>query len=294
MFGYVKLNREQLKPADAADYKRIYCGLCHQLANYSALSRLFLSFDMTFLIFLSAYDQSELAQKCTANQCLKRIPCPDELMDYWACLSIMMVYQKHLNDLQDGKKSSKAYLLAMDKAWNKAREKYPEVHQLVCEALQKNYALEDQKSPDAEKLAGNFGQLAADLVSNAPSNPNRSPELSEVLVKIARLIGEWIYYIDFYDDVEEDLRTGQYNPMLIQAQQRSVSLAQVKEEFREQIDRRVEELQRLCGYLPYCGYQAVVKNVIHEGVVTVTGNIYSGLTANGHIRKYKEEKRGKQ
>lgn len=287
MFGYVKLNQDQLKPADSADYKRIYCGLCHQLANYSVLSRMFLSFDMTFFIFLSAYDQTELAQKCTANQCLKRIPCPDEMMDYWACLSIMMVYQKYRNDLKDGRKSSRAYLLMMEKAWNKACEKYPEVHQLVCEALQKNYALEDQYSPDAEALASNFGQLAADLVSNAPSNPERSSEVSEVLEKIARLIGEWIYYIDFYDDVEEDLRTKQYNPILVQAEQRAISPERVKEEFREQIDRRVEELQRLCGFLPYCGYQAVVKNVIHEGVITVTGNIYGGLTANGLMRRHK-------
>lgn len=287
MFGYVKLNQDQLKPADSADYKRIYCGLCHQLANYSVLSRMFLSFDMTFFIFLSAYDQTELARKCTANQCLKRIPCPDELMDYWACLSIMMVYEKYRNDLKDGRKSSRAHLLTMEKAWNKACGKYPEVHQLVCEALQKNYALEDQYSPDAEVLASNFGQLAADLISNAPSNRERSSELSEVLEKIARLIGEWIYYIDFYDDVEEDLRKKQYNPILVQAEQRAISLERVKQEFREQIDRRVEELQRLCGFLPYCGYQAVVKNVIHEGVITVTANIYGGLTANGHMRRHK-------
>lgn len=290
MFGYVKLNRAQLKPADAAEYKRIYCGLCHQLANYSALSRLFLSFDMTFFVFLSAYDQTELAQKCTANHCLQRLPCPDELMDYWACLSIMMVYQKYLNDLKDGKKIGKMYLLAMEKAWEKACERYPLAQRRVCEALQKNYELEDQCSPDAEALAENFGQLAADLVLNAPSNPNRSNELSEVLVRIAKLIGEWIYFIDFYDDVEEDLRTKQYNPMIIQADQRQVSMEQVKMEFREQIDQRVEELQRLCGYLPYCGYQAVVKNVIHEGVVTVTGNIYSGLTANGRIRRHENKK----
>lgn len=290
MFGYVKLNRAQLKPADAAEYKRIYCGLCHQLANYSGLSRLFLSFDMTFFVFLSAYDQTELAGKCTANHCLQRLPCPDELMDYWACLSIMMVYQKYLNDLKDGKKIGKMYLVTMGKAWEKACERYPLAQRQVCEALRKNYELEDQRSPDAEALAGNFGQLAADLVSNAPSNPNRSSELSEVLVRIARLIGEWIYFVDFYDDAEDDLRTKQYNPIIIQADQRQLPMEQIKMEFREQIDRRVEELQRLCGYLPYCGYQAVIKNVIHEGVVTVTGNIYSGLTANGRIRRHENRK----
>lgn len=294
MFGYVKLHREQLKPADAAEYRRIYCGLCHQLANYSAFSRVFLSFDMTFFIFLSAYDQTELAGKCTSNHCLRHIPCPDEIIDYWACLSIMMVYQKHLNDLKDGKKSSKAYLMTMEKAWKKACDKYPEAQQMVCEALQKNYALEEQNSPDAQQLAANFGQLAADLVSNAPSNPARSSELAEVLVRIARLIGEWIYFIDFYDDVEEDLRTKQYNPILVQMAQRAVTLEQVKKEFRAQIDQRVEELQRLCGYLPYCGYQAIVRNVIHEGVITVTGYIYNGLTANGRMKSRQAEKGDKQ
>lgn len=289
MFGYVKLYPEQLRPVDAREYRRVYCGLCHQMGHYSPFCRMFLSFDMTFLIFLSAYDQRALARQCTAGKCLRRIPCPDQLMDYWACLSIMMVYEKHLNDLKDGRRISRLFLRAMEQPWKKACRQYPAALQAVREALRHNDDLEAQQSPDAEALACTFGQLAAWLIAHAPSNPERDAALEQVLENIARLIGEWIYLIDFYDDAEADLRHQQYNPMLVQVRERQVPMAQVRLEFREMIDRRVEELQRLCGFLPYSGYQAVVKNVIHEGVVRVTGNIYSGLDADGHMKKRNEK-----
>lgn len=288
MFGYVKIYPQQLKQVDEQDYKKVYCALCHQMSLYSSFSRLFLSFDMTFLIFLSGYDRKDISQKCTEKKCLKKVPCPDPLIDYWACLSIMLIYQKILNDQKDGKKLSRLFSRALKYNWNEVSEKYPVARDLICKTLDQNYALEEAGSSDADTLARNFGELAAGLIKNAPANPSRPEELENLLENIGRFVGEWIYFVDFYDDVEKDKHEGQYNPIILQAEETGKTINEVKEEFRGKINSIVTELQRLCAFLPYDGYQAIIRNVLHEGVVSVTGNIFNGLTANGQARHHRE------
>ena len=54
MFGYVHINKDELKIREYNVYKSYYCGLCKALGKrYNQLVRLGLSFDMTFLAILA-------------------------------------------------------------------------------------------------------------------------------------------------------------------------------------------------------------------------------------------------
>ena len=53
MFGYVIANPDSLSPEELARYKSCYCGLCRTLKErHGSLSRLTLTYDMTFLVLL--------------------------------------------------------------------------------------------------------------------------------------------------------------------------------------------------------------------------------------------------
>lgn len=50
MFGYVRIDKGELKVKEYEAYRGIYCSLCRALSKrYGLFSRLILSYDMTFL-----------------------------------------------------------------------------------------------------------------------------------------------------------------------------------------------------------------------------------------------------
>ena len=62
MFGYIQADRTRLDEEQAARYRAVYCGLCRTLRReYGAISRLALTYDMTFLAMLlaSLYEPDE-------------------------------------------------------------------------------------------------------------------------------------------------------------------------------------------------------------------------------------------
>ena len=56
MFGYITVNMDEMKMKDYRTYRAFYCGICHDLKEYHGqVSRLTLTYDMTFLAILLIY-----------------------------------------------------------------------------------------------------------------------------------------------------------------------------------------------------------------------------------------------
>ena len=282
MFGYIKIEPDQLKGIDKRAYRKMYCGLCHQIGEYSQIARLSLSFDMAFFLILSAYDHSDIAGRCVEGKCLHHIECPEQTIDYWAAISVIMIWHKFHNDVVDGEKLKQGIVVALNNSYKHAASNYPEADRAICESLQQIAQLENIRTEDAEAIMAIFGALAMELVNSAPHSEKRDSSLQQLLGNIACEIGKWIYCMDFYDDLEQDKKKGQYNPLLVQAEKEALSVKQVRARFRKTIDHHVEELQRMCAFLPYEGFQAIILNVLHEGVVAVTADVYSG-----HFRSHR-------
>ncbi|MDU3827437.1 MAG: DUF5685 family protein, partial [Peptostreptococcus sp.] len=53
MFGYVRINKQDLTFREYEHYKAYYCGLCKYLKrNHTEISRLSINYDITFLILI--------------------------------------------------------------------------------------------------------------------------------------------------------------------------------------------------------------------------------------------------
>ena len=53
MFGYIVMNKPEIKMKDFDMYRSFYCGLCRELREkYGISGQITLSYDMTFVIML--------------------------------------------------------------------------------------------------------------------------------------------------------------------------------------------------------------------------------------------------
>lgn len=131
MFGYVMADADRLSDKDAARYRAAYCGVCHSLSERFAVGRLLLSFDMAFLCIMldSAYepDIEEKELRCMMHPMKPRLCHASENTAYAADMTIMLAYQKAIDDINDDR-SAKARLLKgmLEKPYAAVCEKYPD------------------------------------------------------------------------------------------------------------------------------------------------------------------------
>ena len=93
MFGYITVNKDELKIKEWNRYRAYYCGLCHELKEIGGQrARMTLSYDMTFLSMLldDLYDckKEEGMSRCAIHPIRKQV-----LMN---CLTLRREHLKNL------------------------------------------------------------------------------------------------------------------------------------------------------------------------------------------------------
>ena len=106
MFGYVVVNKPELKFREFDVYRAYYCGLCHSLSKRHGLSgQLTLSYDMTFLVILlsSLYEpeHSVTSKRCIVRPLKRQNIISSEFTDYVADMNVILSYFKCLDDWHD-------------------------------------------------------------------------------------------------------------------------------------------------------------------------------------------------
>ena len=106
MFGYVVVNKPELKFREFDVYRAYYCGLCHSLSKRHGLSgQLTLSYDMTFLVILlsSLYEpeHSVTSKRCIVHPLKRQNIISSEFTDYVADMNVILSYFKCLDDWHD-------------------------------------------------------------------------------------------------------------------------------------------------------------------------------------------------
>ena len=112
MFGYIVVNKAEMKFKEFDVYHSYYCGLCKALKDgYGAKGQLTLSYDMTFVLMLltSLYEPetSYGTGKCIAHPFEKHEIRRNGFTDYVADMNVLLCYYKCLDDWEDDKKLHK-------------------------------------------------------------------------------------------------------------------------------------------------------------------------------------------
>lgn len=261
MFGYVTINKPELKIKDFGRYRAYYCGLCRALGNrYGDLARFALTYDMTFLIILltSLYEaKTEHQQKrCIVHPLQKHDFFINEITDYAADMSIILTYHKLIDNWKDEKSlSGLAGGMTLSRAYRKLTRKYPD----KCRSIEENLKLleecEKKQNYEIDTAARFFGQLMGELLIY------REDVWSDGLRRLGFYLGKFIYIMDAFDDIEKDIKKGNYNPLkgiyknstFIQDTERMLTMMMAE------CSREFEKLPCLIDI-------DILRNILYEGV----------------------------
>lgn len=220
LFGYITPYKGELKVKEYDMFKAYYCGLCKSLGKeFNQLTRLGLNYDLNFLALLlsSLMDNKDNVafEGCIANPFKKkRIIESNECLKYTSHISIMLVYFKLLDDWKDERdvKSLLAtipYIFPIRKAKKSLIDKYNSIKIQLDRLgeLEKNNCNVIDESADA------FGKLMEEIAL-APFITDENTK--RILKWLGYNLGRWIYILDAFNDIEEDIKNKNYNPILLQ------------------------------------------------------------------------------
>lgn len=261
MFGYIIVNKPELKIKDFDLYQSYYCGLCKTLhESFGRRGQLTLNFDLTFLAILLSglYEPEEevVQERCIVHPIHKHVKRRNEYIQYAADMTIVLMYLKFEDDWMDEHShQAKGMLHALKKSMRKMEEKYPEKIQRIRKALHDTAVLEKEKSEDLDRLASLTGIMMAEILTY------RNDEWYDLLYEMGDYLGRFIYIMDAYDDVEKDLKQGQFNPFLS-----SYSKEGFDDRVKMMLEMMIARSADAFETLPILKNVDILRNIIYSGI----------------------------
>lgn len=130
MFGYITVNRPELKVKESAAYDAYYCGLCHALhGRHGRAGQLTLTYDMTFLVILlnGVYEHPlhEKTGRCLVHPMKQHTERWNDFSSYCADMNVLLAYYNLLDDWQDERRISRfAAAQLLSKQYEAIKAKY--------------------------------------------------------------------------------------------------------------------------------------------------------------------------
>lgn len=213
MFGYITINKSEMKFKEFDVYHSYYCGLCKSLKEgYGGLGQLTLSYDMAFIaVLLSALYEPETQEKmfsCIAHPFEKHLTRTNEMTQYVADMNVLLTIYKCIDDWNDDRKLERKIFADMLRSCSKKRRKlYRQKEEFMRDTLAKMSELEKSNCVDLDRMSGMFGEIMSEIMVY------REDEWKEVLGELGFYLGKFIYILDAYDDIEDDIKHNNYNPL---------------------------------------------------------------------------------
>lgn len=261
MFGYIIINKGELKFKEFDVYQGYYCGLCRVLKEkYGIKGQMTLSYDMTFLaMLLSDLYEPELTRgttKCIVHPFEKHPTIRTEFTEYAADMNILLTYYKCLDDWNDDRKADRKLLSDMlCGAVYKIRNKYPEKADLIRRTLDKISEKEKQKVRDVDEMSALFGEILGTIFSY------RDDEWADELYTIGNNLGRFIYIMDAYEDIEDDIKKNRYNPFID-----DYGNPEFDEDIQKVLTKMMSECCKAFELLPIINDIDILRNILYSGV----------------------------
>ena len=316
MLGYVKIDKGELKVREYEVYTGYYCGVCKSIGRrYGQLPRMVLSYDAAFLAILlaSLSDESDtpVQEHCIAHPVIKKkTVIRNRAIDYAGDVMLILAWYKLADDAADeGKAYAKPVMLMMKRIFRRLNSLYPELCSSVKCHLSALSALEREKCASIDMAAEAFSKIMEDIFTEGlqavyGSDPPQqtspgdrgdpcisgmqdepcgfaSPgnDTRELLARAGYHLGKWVYMIDAVDDIEENIESGAYNPLLFRFKFDAAN--ETADEFRARIEpdlrfnlyHYLAMLSRCTDSLDIRKNAGIIENVIYFGLNRKTEEI---------------------
>ena len=287
--------------------------------RYGQLPRMVLSYDAAFLAILlaSLNDESDtpVQEHCIAHPVIKKkTVIRNRAIDYAGDVMLILAWYKLADDAADeGKAYAKPVMLMMKRIFRRLNSLYPELCSSVKCHLSALSALEREKCASIDMAAEAFSKIMEDIfteglqavygsdppqqtspgadrsdygISGASGMQNgpcgfASPgsDTRELLARAGYHLGKWVYMIDAVDDIEENIESGAYNPLLFRFGFDAAN--ETADEFRARIEpdlrfnlyHYLAMLSRCTDSLDIRKNAGIIENVIYFGLNRKTEEI---------------------
>lgn len=257
MFGYVIANPSELSEEEKQRYRQIYCGLCHRLGKlHGQLSRMSLTYDMTFLILLlsSFYEPEEVTEKgrCIVHPGKGVTRVTNVITDYAADMSVILTCYKCRDDWQDDKNLPKQlYGSILKKHCDQAALQWPRQARAISRSIEELNQIEKQKG-SMEDASRCFGGLMAELFAYE----------DDVWTPSFRRFGDWlgrfVYLMDAAVDLDADKKKGSYNPF--------AAAEKTEEEIKDILALLIGKATAVFEQMPFVEDDHLIRNILYSGV----------------------------
>jgi hypothetical protein len=292
MFGYIRPDAPELKIKDFERFRACYCGICHELGDrYGLTSRFILNYDFVFLTMLLWHEDEPsdyCFRRCLPSFCRKRCVCASSrALSISAGYSVILFYWKLCDSVKDsGWLKSLAYRfirLWLKPAYKKASQEYSEFAESVLKYLTELSELESNNESSMDRAADKFALI---LASGCECESDES--FKRILRQLLYHIGRIIYIADAYDDLKDDLKHSQYNPI---ATRYSLTSANIGDDIKSAV---LQTLSDSCGcvidaydLLPRNYWSDILDNIIYFGVPKMCRQVIDG-TYNKKVKLSKQ------
>ena len=266
MFGYVQIRKAELKMKDYDMYRSFYCGLCHVLGErYGIKGQVTLTYDMTFLVMLlSSYCESDVVsakRRCLMHPAKTHTERVSEMTAYGADMNVLLSYLHFVDDKEDENSIKATGGIALYRgAYQKIKDRYPEQCRQIVRALRCLRQIEQRDSgseEDLQKAADAFGGLMVALFSYDAKDP-----MLHTLQGLAYHLGRYIYIMDAFDDLGEDIEKNRYNPLKTLYNKKLYDDPAVEKLLFDEAAKAAAYFEKL----PCLQYQDILRNILYAGI----------------------------
>lgn len=280
MFGYVRPPLKALPQEEAERFQQVYCGLCHTLNNrYGQAARFILNYDFTYLaILLSDGNEERLdSSRCYASP-IKKKPylISNASMDLAADESVILAYWQLRDGVEDhhGLRRFKYYGASalLKYAYRKAAEQRPAFDQRVREQLRILRELEERKCDSIDRTADAFAVLLSSAAEEI-----EDPIRRRVLTQMLYHLGRWVYLVDAADDLQEDAKSGNYNPIALRyALVNGEWTADSRHEFALTLDHSIRMMTTSYELWDFGVWTPILESTLYKGLFQVGKAVLDG------------------
>lgn len=282
MFGYVKAKKTELRVWEYETYKAIYCSLCKRLGKtYGFLARLTLSYDFTFLALISI-SQKEGPNKfhkkpCAFNPLKKCTYCKDgkEDLEFAAGAAMVMLYYKLLDNIDDSsgiKKLLYKLLVPFFQAKHKkAKTLYPEIDLIVETYIKNQTKLEIQNCTNLDEIS----EPTSDALGKIFEKSSNGEMGKRALYQLGYCLGKWVYLIDVANDIEKDIKNGNFNPIKNEVPTGISPKDYAKDRLLPILNTCIFNATKSFELIEIKKYKGILENILYLGLKEVQATVFS-------------------
>lgn len=280
MLGYVTTEKSELKMREYEVYSGYYCGVCKSIGRrYGQVPRMVLSYDAAFLALLFAgldgEEDEPSREHCMIHPIRKKTIVSNPAVDYAADVMLILAWHKLLDDARDeGRVYAGAALKLLKRIYRKLEEDRPSLCRKIREHLRELTELEEAKCSSLDRAAEAFACLMKDIMEEGPV-PDGFRETA-ALQSIGYHLGKWIYLMDAVDDIEENIESGAYNPLIYRFDYQPGEedfRGRITESCRFNLLHYLGEIGKAADLLPLKKNRGIIENIVYMGLLRKTETV---------------------